>query len=182
MRFSLRGLLIVMTGLCLFLGWRTYHESKLRRIERRLGELGVRCKLQRERAAAWRQAVFGAAIYTRIDRIELEDAHLRDGTTEEVVDLLMSWGGVREVVFDSLRTPIQRDAYEQIARLASVERIVFDYCEPDVVAMQPITSLPNLKEISIEISWAKSHPFPNLKIRASQLERRGGSICRQQAA
>jgi hypothetical protein len=160
-RFSLRALLIVMTALCLFLGWRTYHESKLSRIERRLDQLGVRCTLKSAQGGAWRRAVFGAAIYTRIDRILLQDAHVREGTIEEIVDLLLSWGGVREVVFDSLMNPIGGDAYEQIARLESLERIEFDYCEPrDVVAMQPLARLTRLKEISIEISWGKAQPFP----------------------
>lgn len=154
-------MLLLVTALCLFLGWRTYHESTFRRIERRLDELQVHRKVIRQEAPRWQLGLLGTAIYTRIDRIELQDAHLRDDQLKEIVDLVASWGGVREVVFQSIAEPIQRDSYEQIARLQSLERIVFDYCEPgQAETLTPLVRLPNLREISIEITWAKSHPFP----------------------
>src|SRR5690606_4328375 len=118
-------------------------------------------KLIRREAPQWQLGLLGAAIHTRIDRIELLDAHLRDDQLKEIVDLVVSWGGVREVVVRSMAEAIRRDSYDEIARLRSLERIVFDYCEPgEAETLAPLAKLPNLREISIEITWAKSHPFP----------------------
>ena len=154
-------MLLLITVFCLLFGWRTYHEASLQRIERRLNELQVRRKLIREEASLWQLQLFGTAVYTRIDRIELQDSHLDDSKLEEIVDLLLSWGGVREVVFEHITLPVRRDNYEQIARLQSLERIVFDYCEPgDVSTLEPLARLPKLQEISIEITWGRSAPFP----------------------
>jgi len=158
-RFSLRGLLLWVSVICLFLGWRMSHESEFQRIERRLEALQVHRKVIRKEVPPWRIYLFGPAIHTRFERVYLDDEHFRPEALEEIVDLLASWGGVREVIVSS--KPIPRAGYEQIARLTSLERIVFDRCEPgDAAAMEPLAKLPNLREISIEISWAKAHPFP----------------------
>ncbi len=171
LRFSLRGLLLLTTALCAFFSWRTYHESKLRHLDQRLDELKVYHKLVRAEVPQLQLLVFGPAAFTRIDDIQLRDDHFRDGRLQEIVDLVSSWH-VREVSFDYLTKPVNRDSYEQIARLQSLERIVFDHCEPGEESdIQPLAKLPRLKEISIEITWGIQRlpldfylSLPNLKV------------------
>lgn len=173
-RFSLRGLLVLTTALCLFLGWRSYYERKLQRIERRLGELQVEYRLVRGEVPRWRSLLLGRAVDTRIDRVGLRDLHFshEEPALIEIIDLLVSWGGVRELEIFEAR-PFRRADHEQFARLRSLERISFDYCEPgDAHTIEPLASLPRLREISTRITYGATVPtpydfylsLPNLKV------------------
>jgi hypothetical protein len=149
-----------MTALCLFLGWRTYYESKFQRINSRLNELNLHAITICEDVPRWRLALFGAAVHTRIDSVYLYDEHFDKTKLGKIVDLLNAWGGVRELRILS-PVSLRQDQCAQISRLTALEKLAFDNCEgSDAFAMAPIARLPHLSEISIETTSPLSSSFP----------------------